>query len=46
MASIAIHGNVGKVQLLESIFNAFKVGRLRTCALGHVRVGHQVGKLK
>ena len=42
MTCVEIHGHIGKVELLDGIVGALKVGRLGTSTLGHVQVRDHV----
>lgn len=41
---VEVHGDVGQVELLQSIVDTLQVGALRIGAFGDVEVGHQVGQ--
>lgn len=43
MASIDVHGDIGKIEGLECVVDAVHVCGLGTGALGDVQVGDQVG---
>lgn len=42
MAAIKVHGDIGQVELSDSVVGALEVGGLRTGALCNVEVGDQV----